>query len=76
MLNRPIRYEPIAVDAFAASLRQRGMPEYLIQHLSNVAVDYQHGIFAGTNDLIERIGGAPGTLVAAFVREHRTVFEG
>lgn len=76
VLERPIRYEAISVEAFAATLRGRGMTEHIIQHLSNVAVDYQHGIFAGTNDIVERIGGAPGTTVEAFVREHRAVLGG
>ena len=76
VLERPIRYEPISVEAFAATLRGRGMSEHIIQHLSNVAVDYQHGIFAGTNDVVERIGGAPGTTVEAFVRENRAVLGG
>ncbi|MDP9096204.1 MAG: NmrA family NAD(P)-binding protein, partial [Pseudomonadota bacterium] len=69
VLDRPIRYEPIPVETFAATLRGRGMSDHIIQHLSNVAIDYQHGIFAGTNDVVERIGGAAGTTVAAFVAD-------
>ena len=75
-LNRPVRYEPVPIDAFAASLRGRGLAEHLIQHLSNVAVDYRHGIFAGTNDVVERVGGEAGTTVATFVDQHRAVFVG
>ncbi len=71
VLNRPIRYEPISVEAFADVLHSRGMSAHLIQHLSNVAVDYRNGIFAGTNDVVERVGGARATEVAAFVADHR-----
>jgi len=74
VLCRSIRYEPILVEAFAEFLRARGMSDHIIQHLSNVAVDYQNGIFAGTNDVVERIGGKPGTTVAAFVDQHRAAF--
>ncbi len=71
VLNRPIRYEPISVEAFADVLHSRGMSAHLIQHLSNVAVDYRNGIFAGTNDVVERVGGARATEVATFVADHR-----
>ena len=30
-----------------------------MQHLREVAIDHQNGIFAGTNELIEKIGGHP-----------------
>jgi NAD(P)H dehydrogenase (quinone) len=73
-LNRPIRYQPVPVDAFGNVLRARGMSPHLIQHLSNVAIDYQNGIFAGTNDIVERVGGAPPTGVASFVADHRAAF--
>ncbi len=74
VLNRPIRYQPISVEAFASFAAARGMSPHLVQHLSNVALDYQHGVFAGVNDVVERVGGAPPTDVATFVADHRAVF--
>jgi NAD(P)H dehydrogenase (quinone) len=47
-LGIPVTYEPISVEEFAAGLASRGMSPHLIQHLSNVAIDYQNGIFSGT----------------------------
>jgi hypothetical protein len=46
----------------------------LAQHLSNVAVDYQNGIFAGNNDLVERIGGKKPTTVQEFITDHLATF--
>jgi NAD(P)H dehydrogenase (quinone) len=46
----------------------------LAQHLSNVAVDYQNGIFAGNNDLVERIGGKKPTTVQEFITDHLAAF--
>jgi hypothetical protein len=46
----------------------------LAQHLSNVAVDYQNGIIAGNNDLVERIGGKKPTTVQEFITAHLAVF--
>jgi NAD(P)H dehydrogenase (quinone) len=34
----------------------QGFSEFLAQHLGNVAVDYQNGIFAGNNDLVAFTG--------------------
>ncbi|HEX4656109.1 MAG TPA: NAD(P)H-binding protein, partial [Streptosporangiaceae bacterium] len=55
-LGIPVTYDPISVEEFAAGLASRGMPSHLVQHLSSVAIDYQNGIFSGTNNLIEVIG--------------------
>ena len=40
-----------------------------------VALDYQAGIFAVTNDVIETIGGRPPMSLAAFIEKHRKAFE-
>lgn len=55
-LGIPVTYEPTSVDEFAAGLASLGKSDHLIQHLSNVAIDYRNGIFQGTNNLIEVIG--------------------
>lgn len=48
--------------------------EFLVQHLREVAIDHTNGVFAGTNDLVERIGGQPPLSVEAFVAKHRDAF--
>jgi NAD(P)H dehydrogenase (quinone) len=47
----------------------------LLQHMREVALDYQAGIFAGTNDVIETIGGRPPMSLEAFIEKHRKAFE-
>jgi len=47
---------------------------FAIQHLREVAIDHQNGIFAGTNDLIEKIGGRPPTTLEEFINKHRAAF--
>ena len=73
-LGRPVRYDPITVDAFAEWLAARGQSPHLIQHLRHVALDYQAGQFAGHNDVVSRVGGVPGMTVAQFVARHRAAF--
>src|SRR6516165_408292 len=40
---------------------ERQGDSFAIQHLREVAIDHQNGIFAGTNDLVEKIAGRPPT---------------
>jgi NAD(P)H dehydrogenase (quinone) len=47
---------------------------FVIQHLHEVAIDHQNGIFAGTNDLVEKIGGRPPTTLEEFINKHRAAF--
>ena len=57
-----------------------GKPEgsgesFTVQHLREVAIDHQNGIFAGTNDLVEKLGGRPPMTLEAFIEKHRAAFE-
>ena len=47
---------------------------FVIQHLREVAIDHQNGIFAGTNDLIEKSGGRPPMTLEEFINKHRAAF--
>jgi len=55
---------------------QRGelKESFLLQHLREVARDHQNGVFAGTNDLIETIGGRPPMTLEEFINKHRAAF--
>ena len=69
---------PVALTlVYAEAGRLTGRPgsEFLVQHLREVAIDHTNGIFAGTNDLVEWIGGRSPMTVEAFVTKHRQAFE-
>src|SRR5215475_9484654 len=53
--------------------RRAGDP-FIIQHLREVAIDHQNGVFAGTNDLVASIGGRPAMTLEAFIDKHRAAF--
>jgi uncharacterized protein YbjT (DUF2867 family) len=53
---------------------ERQGDSFVIQHLREVAIDHQNGIFAGTNDLIEKIGGRPPRTLEEFINKHRAAF--
>ncbi|WP_284748695.1 NAD(P)H-binding protein [Amycolatopsis sp. RTGN1] len=73
-LGIPVRYEPISVEEFSAAMTARGLPAHLVQHLGNVAVDYRNGVFAGTNDVVERVGGRTPQSVEQFVLAQKDTF--
>jgi NAD(P)H dehydrogenase (quinone) len=56
---------------------QRGelKESFVLQHIREVALDHQAGIFAGTNDVIETIGGRPPMSLEAFIEKLRKAFE-
>jgi len=75
-LGRPVRYEPIEIDKFRNRMIQsRNAAPHIVQHIENVAVDYRQGKFAGTNDIVERIGRTTPTTVAAFMDKRRAKFD-
>jgi NAD(P)H dehydrogenase (quinone) len=65
-LGHTVTYIPISVEEFAQTLTNRGFGAHIVQHLSNVALDYRNGVFAGTNDIVETIGKRKPTDVVEF----------
>ena len=60
---------------FEQPRERRTGDSFLIQHLREVAIDHQNGIFAGTNDLVEKIGGRPPMTLEEFITKHHRAFE-
>ena len=73
-LGIPVRYEPVEVSEFADGLAAKGFPAHLIQHFSNVAIDYRNGIFAGTNDIVETVAGTKPMTVEDYVNANKDGF--
>jgi NAD(P)H dehydrogenase (quinone) len=74
-LGIPVRYEPIEIPAFAATLTAEGRSDFFVQHISSVAQDYQDGIFAGENNLVEVITGHKPMTVADYVNANSAHFD-
>ncbi|NGX95655.1 MAG: NmrA family NAD(P)-binding protein [Candidatus Afipia apatlaquensis] len=74
VLGKQISYTAQSIPDFKAQLESLHAPQHLVQHLCEVAQDYQDGIFAGTNDIIERVTGRPPLTVPEFVELHRAEF--
>jgi NAD(P)H dehydrogenase (quinone) len=70
-----VTYQPIDLDMFAKRLSSDSkFSDAFSQHLLSVAVDYQNGVFAGTNSVVEDLTGVPPMTVEAFIRKHAVVF--
>jgi NAD(P)H dehydrogenase (quinone) len=74
-LGFPATYDPIGVEEFATGLASVGKSPHFIQHVSNEAIDYQNGIFSGTNNLIEVIGNRTPMTVEQFVTSRKDAFQ-
>ncbi|MEV5894910.1 NmrA family NAD(P)-binding protein [Nonomuraea fuscirosea] len=74
VLGIPVRYEPVDVESYQAELLTRGLPQHLVQHFGSVALDYQQGIFAGTNNLVEVIGDHAPMTIEQYVADNRQAF--
>jgi NAD(P)H dehydrogenase (quinone) len=75
-LGREITYQPIDLELFKKRLGSDAkFSDTFAQHLMSVAVDYQSGVFAGTNTLVKDLTGTPPMTVEAFVRKHAAMFD-
>ncbi|CAG9247466.1 NAD(P)H-binding protein [Paraburkholderia unamae] len=75
VIGRKIVYRPSTLEAYREHLQQYDLPEFAIQHFIEVAVDYQNGVFKGTDSIIESVTGKAPQTVEAFVRANRDLFQ-
>jgi hypothetical protein len=70
-----VTYRPIDLELFKKRLDSDvKFSDTFSQHLMSVAVDYQNGVFAGTNSVVEDLTGTPPMTVEAFIRQRATLF--
>ena len=75
VLGAKIEYAPTSIEVFKQKMEQLyKFPPFLVQHLVEVAQNYREGIFAGTNDVVEKITGTPPLSISAFIEKHRKAF--
>lgn len=74
VIDRKIVYSPSTLDEYRTHLQKYDLPEFAIQHFIEVAIDYQNGVFRGTDGVIEQVTGKAPQTVAEFVQAHRQIF--
>jgi NAD(P)H dehydrogenase (quinone) len=77
VVGKPIAYEQI--DAWElkklsenANTGPAAPSDMLWQHFEEIAKDHQNGVFAGTNDLVQKIGGKRPMGLPAFLQANKT----
>jgi uncharacterized protein YbjT (DUF2867 family) len=85
VLGKSVEYKQVDFEEFkkflqagekgSAKAKGREGNDFLFQHLREVAIDHQNGIFEGTNDLVEKLGGRPPMTLEAFITKYRKAFE-
>jgi uncharacterized protein YbjT (DUF2867 family) len=69
-LGRKIVFQDLPVEEYVESLRDIGVPPYVVQHLSGAMVDYQNGHMSGADDNVEKLTGRRSMTVGEFARAH------
>lgn len=76
-LGREVTYVDLPVEQWHPILTEQvGLPVFLANHLYQVAIDHQEGLFEEKNDIVERLTGATPQNLESFVREHLPQFQG
>jgi uncharacterized protein YbjT (DUF2867 family) len=74
-LGAKIEYVPTTIAEFKSKMENLyKFPPFLVQHLVEVAQNYQDGIFSGANDNVEKITGTPALSVSSFLTKYRSAF--
>lgn len=74
VLGRKITYIPMEIEAFQQVLRDRGFTPHFIQHISAVAQDCRDGLFAGTNDWVEKLTGHQPMPIREYIVKNKALF--
>ena len=74
-LGRPIRYRDVPLPAWSESLRQAGLPEHLVSHLSAMAELTRHGRYDRMTDVLCTLTGEAPMNMRDFVKLHAAEFK-
>ena len=78
VIGKPVGYEQ--VDAWTLKRMAANSPREILrtdtiwQHFAEIAKDHQNGVFAGTNNLVEKTGGKRPIGLAEFLEANRSAF--
>lgn len=72
-LGRTIVFQDLPVEEYVQSIRQMGVPAYIVQHLDGAMRDYHNGRMAGADNNVEQLTGRRSMTVGEFARLHADV---
>jgi len=74
-LGREIAFVEVPMEGAVGAMKERGMPEWLIDHQSAVMGLLATGVLAQTNDNIEKITGHPARTLEDFAHDFAGAFK-
>jgi NAD(P)H dehydrogenase (quinone) len=74
-LGRQVHYEPVTGEQFIEEGPLKGWGDFVQQHVREVAIDYQNGIFAGEDGIIGQVTGQRPMSVETFIEKNRSFYE-
>lgn len=74
-LGREIAFVQVPMEGAVGAMKERGMPEWLIDHQSAVMGLLATGVLAQTNDNIEKITGHPARTLENFAHDFAGAFK-
>ncbi|MDE1194785.1 MAG: NmrA family NAD(P)-binding protein [Pseudomonas sp.] len=72
-LGRTIVFQDLPVEEYVQSIKEMGVPAYIVQHLDGAMRDYHNGRMAGADNNVEQLTGRPSMTVGEFARLHADV---
>ncbi|MDL2406832.1 NmrA family NAD(P)-binding protein [Rhizobium calliandrae] len=73
-IEKKIVYRPTTIEGYEARLRSYNLPAHITQHFLCIAIDYQNGVFAGTDGAIGQVTGKAPETVEEFLAKNRGAF--
>jgi uncharacterized protein YbjT (DUF2867 family) len=73
-LGREIAFVEVPMEGAVGAMKERGMPDWLIDHQAGVMGLFASGVLAQTNDNIEQISGHPARTLEDFVKDNAGAF--
>lgn len=74
-LGREIAFVQVPMEGAVKAMKERGMPDWLIDHQSALMGMLGSGVLAQTNDNIEKISGHPARTLEDFVQDYAGAFK-
>jgi NAD(P)H dehydrogenase (quinone) len=74
-LGRQVHYEPVTAEQFIEEGQLKGWGDFVQQHVREVAIDYQNGVFAGEDGIIGQVTGQRPMSVETFIEKNRSFYE-
>jgi len=74
--GKEVRYQDVPPEAFGATLRGHGVPEFLVGALLSLYAVYRAGYAATVTDDVRRVTGSAPRTLAQFAADHAAAFRG